>query len=1347
MTYFTRILSVALSAVALLSAGTLNALDTKDYRFHRMPETSYYGGINSIAEDALGRIWFTGTDAFFVFDGIAFKQVRLENPSPGTPLDYRSVRSTPDGSLFVSTNVGLFRMDHETGEFILESPCGFSILEIDGQGRLWFLMDDVLTCRAWDGSLSSYPLKDVRPDACHCTPSSVFISASSTLWRLDVQTGAFSLMGTYADRSADRNQSPAIADIEELDGKYYILSESDGIFQCAPDGSVTAHFAAPRENGKAVLSKQLHIGADGNILVATQTGLQFVDPRTGETSLMHSDLKNPHSIPNESVWCFSPGNERGLWIGTYGGKLAYQSFEDDDVTVLNPSVDGLNHPIVSAFAEDAQGRLWIGSEGGGLLCRDLEHSCFVDFQIKQSQPSDISRIKRLKCIGNTLYIASFRGGICCLDLNNYTLRNLNILDPDDHSPLSVYDFEVDGNDGIWLSNPDTDLMYWKRSTGKVERVYGLEPDGSESRLRTEAISKSPDGMLVLATHVGVVVVDPVSREIIRRFRIEGNDIRLNNLTCFCRTGLSEIWFGTKGAGVARLSLDGGMELVRDSEGRGLDGICVFGILRDNVSGDVWMSTDSGLYVYRKESGLFEKSNIGSKGECGAYYLRSAFSASDGRLIFGGTNGLISFNPLKVNRNSYKPKAFFTSFLVNDQPYGRPGQPVRLKRRQSNFEIGFSSDSYLEIEKNSFAYRMVGLSDKWTVLPAGQNFVRFLNLRAGHYRFEVKAANNVGIWGDEVSSIRIVIKPHPLLSPLAWLVYILLIGILVWTLWNYTTRRKMLEQQLELEMEKEENLRELNRVRNEFFTNISHDLKTPLTLVVDPLKQLEQQIPSDAPYQNLVSMIGRNVARIQRMLTQLLQFRQIETVKAPVNVGPGDIVKFVDSVFSLFEFYANKKQIETEFLSWVESYPALFDAEMVEKVFTNLFSNAIKYTTEEGYVGVRIALAGEAEIPADESVSPEATWISFTVTNSGSEIPQSKYKSIFEPFNDEGKTKLEFESHTGLGLAIVQALVTDMKGTISVASADNNVSFTVLLPLVPCEESAAVVVPEETQEDIYDYATAEIDAMISEIDEMQEEDVNHTRKADDVLVIEDDAQLRSYLEKRLSKHYNVYTAANGNDGIAKAGRIMPRIIITDLLMPGASGFEVCQALRNDIKTSHIPIIALSATGDNTNFKIEALESGANVFIDKPVDMDYLLKQVANLIRNQDKLKELFSRRFVAEPSKIATSSVDEELMKKAVGFIERNFENEDYGVEDFVSDMAIARTRLYQKINDLTGMSIKEFILDIRLKRASQLLRESEYTIAEISTMTGFASPKYFSVCFRRHFGQSPTEFKANADAE
>ena len=616
-------------------------------------------------------------------------------------------------------------------------------------------------------------------------------------------------------------------------------------------------------------------------------------------------------------------------------------------------------------------------------------------------------------------------------------------------------------------------------------------------------------------------------------------------------------------------------------------------------------------------------------------------------------------------------------------------------------------------------------------------MQFFNLPAGSYVFEVKAANNDGLWGDKVSSLRFEVSPSPFLSRWAYAVYAMLLLAVASFIWRYFTDKKIFQQRLELERIKEQNMKELTQARINFFTNISHDLKTPLTLVIDPLKQLKQHLPGDAPCNDYVRLIEKNVGRIQRMISQLLQFREIESQKMTLNRQPGDLIRFIDSIFSLFEFYASKKGIETDFSSRYESFYTSFDHDVIEKIFTNLFSNAIKYTSENGYVGVKIGRAPRERWPKGAVPAADTEYLSFTVTNTGAEIPEDKKDIIFESFNRLSARRPEFESSTGLGLAIVRELVGNLAGSITLHSGNSKVAFTVVLPFSRSAEKT------NSAAESYDYTVSEIDNLLKESDAADRND-RRVRKAYGIVVIEDDPDLRSYLERRLSEYYTVYTADDGREGIAKVEKIYPQMVITDLMMPEADGFDVCRSLRSNIKTSHIPVIMLSGQGKDADNKIKALECGASVFIDKPFDMDYLLGQVANLIKTQNELKQRYSRKYIAEPSKITISSVDEELLKKAMNYIERNIDNNDYDVESFVSDMAIGRTLLYQKLNDITGMSIKEFIMDIRLKRAAQLLRESDLTISEISIMTGFANPKYFSICFKRHFELTPSEFKKKA---
>ncbi len=1349
------------ASIFLLFTGTVmaRAINISSYRFHQMPETSYYGGINSIAKDSIGRMWFSGTDALYMFNGRAFKNILVPSPRPDVAIDFRAIKVSRGGKLFVATNVGLFSFDYTTESMVLERRGDITAIDSDSDGQVWMLAGGGLFRIDESGEYREYPL----PQECgrgtvtlSCAGTSICVGNSGKLFRLDNINGGWNLWADFG------NPNIQFSDVLNSGENVFVLTLKDGLYDCSSDGAILDSYRLPQGYDKSSTAKELFLDENGVVWVATQSGLQLIDLRSGESYMLSSNLFDSFALPNNSVWSIYPDPDGGVWVGTYGGKLAYLSFSDNDIRSVHPTPGGLSHPIVSSFAEDNDGNLWVGTEGGGISIWNRNGGNFTVLRQEDGKSLNSNMIKRLVCDGDYMWIAAFNGGIMRMNLRTHRFEDMKILNQSTGRPLAVYDFEKD-KDGIWIADPDAELMYWDGN--KTENVIFRDSDGKKIRMRVEALFHDGDDNLMLVTHSGLHVMDLRSRRLIRHYQVSSESYAANNLCCWCRTSSDDLWFGTRGAGVNRLDANGNYTNLNNSEDGLFEGRTVFGILDDKVSGNVWFSTDAGLFYYDSTTKKIVHSDIDETVRCGAYYVRSCFMTSRSEMLFGGTDGFIMFNPENFKKNPQKPRVFFTDLKINDRvpdpedsdsPFaqsvstlnGLDGRKyeINLSHRQSNFEIGFASDSYLEPQRNRFAYRMRGVSDTWTELPAGQQSVRFVNLAPGRYRFEIRGANSDGVWGDKVSSLSFWLRPSPLLSPVAYALYIILALLSVLVAWVYTTRKKMLEKSLEVEKEREKNLRELTQARINFFTNISHDLKTPLTLVVDPLKQLEKKLPEDAPYRKYVDAIGHNVVRIRRMIDELLKFRQIESLKLPMDLKSGDIVKFVESIFSLFEFYASSRHIETEFISSPDSYMTKFDYDVIEKIFTNLMSNAVKYTTENGYVNVRISLADAPELQGVKG-GQGVDWLSFVVTNSGSEISKDRYETIFEPFNNSGKVNSGFESHTGLGLAIVKELVNDMNGTISVSSADSTVSFTVLLPFIHCADAVVDESAVETEGSAYEYAASEIDNLIYDTREREHVEEKHGRKQYDVLIIEDDAQLRNYMEQRLSQSYNVYTAMNGSDGIAKVEKIMPHIVVTDLVMPEMDGFEVCKRIREDIRTSHIPVIMLSAAGENKNAQIDALEYGANVFIDKPVDIDFLQKQIDSLIRSQNKLKEIYSKKYVAEPSKITISSVDEDLIRKAVSFIEKNFENEDYGVDDFVSDMAIGRTRLYQKITDLTGMSIKEFILDIRLKRAGQLLKESEYTIAEISTMTGFTNPKYFSVCFKRHFGQTPTEFKSNSEAK
>lgn len=1330
-------------------------LNISDYRFHNMPETSYFGGIHSIVKDSIGRIWFSGYDALFVYNGNSFIQMNdlVTKLLPDSYWAYGQVVTDSSKKLYVATNQGLLRFNYLTQDFerVLDGNVGTVVS--DKEGNVWLIRDNkIQSFRSGQlPDITNYPLPSdigVSTLTLICTnKDDIYIGSSGKVYKVNKKTKKCHLFTVLGNNDI-------IRDIIEYNESTYILTHMSGLYEYDSAGKLIQYHSLAQDYGKSASTKKLYLDSSNIIWVATQSGLFLLDPLTSEMRHLRFNLQYRYSIPNNSIWSIYPDPDGGVWIGTYGGKLAYMTSFDNNVNYFKATSGGLNHPIVSCFEEDKNGNLWIGTEGGGVNYwnRKTGITSYYTQENNTGVTSNMIKMLRYDEKRNSLRISTFNGGMAEFYNAQRRFVDMQMYHPATSKQLSIYDFAMEGNSGIWMTNPDAELMYKDLKSGTVKVVSLLDSKGKAVGMQVETLFRSKGNNLWLITHNGAYIIDANTRRIVKHYYIENAPFSVNNLSSYCITTNSDIWFGTHGGGINRLSKDG--SYINFAEKNGLYGKTVFGILEDSSSKNIWFSTNDGLYYYDYKTGSINKSQIDNLKLCGAFYVRSCFKTSKGEMLFGGTDGFIMFAPDKIKHNNQRPKVFFTDLLINNKKIipGTEGSPLRqdistlsysgdknnkiiLSHKQSNIGICVSANSYLHAEKNQYAYRMLGLSDEWNLLPMGQKTIQFFNLPAGDYRFEVKAANNDGLWGDDVSTLYFDVRPSPFFSVWAYIVYFVILIYILYIIWRYFTNKKIFANRLEMEQIKEQNMKKLTQARINFFTNISHDLKTPLTLVIDPLKQLKKYFSEDKSLNADIQLIEKNVIRIQRMISQLLQFREIESQKITFNQQPGDLVQYIHEIFSLFELYANKKGIETDISTEVEEFYAKFDHDAIEKIFTNLFSNAIKYSTENGFVGVKInKTTPEAIADLSLPTRTNAAYVSIAVTNTGTEIPDDKKEQIFESFNRLTTGKLAFDDSTGLGLAIVKELVTCMEGEITLHSGDSKVTFTVILPFEQNIEKT------DSKMVSYEYTISEIDNILAESEEMNLHD-KRSRKAYSIVVIEDDSDLRTYLERRLSESYNVYTAVNGNEGIAKIEKIHPQIVITDLMMPGATGFDVCRTLRSNIKTSHIPIIVLSALGKNTEDKIKALEYGANVFVDKPFDMTFLLRQVDNLIKSQNELKDLYSKKFIAEPSKVTISSMDEKLLEKAMGHIEQNMSNCDYNVESFVSDMAIGRTLLYQKINDITGMSIKEFIMDIRLKRSAQLLKESDLTISEIADLTGFVNPKYFSVCFKRHFELTPSEFK------
>lgn len=1325
------------------------AIDISKYRFHIMPETSYYGGIQSIAKDSLGRMWYTGPDALFMYDGNSFYQLNdlVVALQPKLKWNYGSVIRDKKGNIFLETGHGLLKFNYERFAFELVVAGKIRSLSLNGDGKLYMVSGDSLLRYDEQAKKREGFLLPKNKFFSHLISvgGAMYISQGSALYKVDMQ-------GHRLIPFTDVGGTNLVNDGLAYKGLYYFLTQRGGIYVTDATGKRKNHVPVVVNGNAAVLSKKLYADQTGLMWVATQAGLFLYDPVQDSSRSLHMNLNDAFSLPNNSIWTIYADPDQGAWIGTYGGKIAYWSQYDSRARYFNPSPGGLNHPIVSSFQEDHLGNIWIGTEGGGLNYWNRTTDAFSHFVRTQGNSPNSNMIKRLKFDrqNRLLTISSFNGGIGTYDMNSGLFRDLTMRTPENQQLLTIYDFVQDQQGSWWMTDPDKTFFYRKQQ-GAVEMLRVIAKNGQQLPLEIEAIFLDQQNQLCLVTHQGFFVIDRDTRKVLRHYLIEDTSYSANYLCSFYQAANGDVWLGTLGKGVNVLKKDG--TYINYSSSSGMPAKMVFGILEDRPTGNIWLSTSAGIYYYEVKSGQFKQARFYQENSCGSFYVRSAYSTATGEMLFGGTNGFLLFDPSSLNKNPQKPKVYFTGLFVNNKLVtadsgatilakdisslsNQKDAVIRLSSKQSNVEIRFSSNSYLSADKNQFVYRMRGIGEKWQISHANQKSVQFLNLPGGDYTFEIKASNNDGLWGDQVSRLYLHVDPPFFLSWWAYCLYLTIAFALLFFIARYYSNKRVFKERLALEILKEHNLRELNQARTDFFTNISHDLKTPLTLVLQPLKQLKENLESNDHNRSYMELIEKNVTRIQRMISQLLRFREIESQKITLNPQYGDFINFVRDVFGLFELYANKKYIETNIAAYQDHLNVAFDYDVIEKILTNLFSNALKYTPDNGYVGVRIYSASpeEKERLAQLPDEQDCACISIEVLNSGAGFSAKQIENLFTSFNRLTSQKPTFEESSGLGLAIVKELVDVLGGKIWMVNKVDTVSFTITLPLKKQAISSSI------HANIYDYTISEIDDIVFD-STAPENDIATGARTNSVLLIEDDQAMRVYLEERLSERYNVYTASDGLEGLIKAEKIFPQLIITDLMMPNRNGFDVCRSLRQNFKTSHIPIVMISGNGDDNQNKVKALEYGASVFIDKPFDVEYLIRQTETILKTQQELKEKYSKRIQIDPSNVTVTSMDEELLIKAMKVIEENIANANYAVDDFVSDMNVGRTILYQKINDIVGMSIKEFILNVRLKRSAYLLEKSDLTVAEVAYQTGFNNAKYFSVCFKKQFDTSPSEYK------
>ncbi|SFD55147.1 Signal transduction histidine kinase [Chitinophaga sp. CF118] len=1341
--------------VLLLMAQPLQS----QYQFTRIDITQGLSAnqVNAILKDRLGFMWFGTMSGLNRYDGYTFKVFRQDIRDTATLSDNFITRLAegPDGLIWVTHRNGQNVYNPSTGKFqrhprnIMKKwgiP-GDSISNImtDRQGNSWFIIPDSgLFCYVPSAKHATPFTHNADPNSPQTNAVACMVQDSSGNYWLLHTNGVLERVDekhrkvTYRTHMPEQPGSRSLQNYEMIadsDGDLWIYSNSDvqGIY-CFNLNRGFTHY--DQNSSPLRLDNNIVRGVvqdnQGLIWIGTDHGgMNVINKRLPAMQYLVNDNENAKSLSQNSINALYRDNSGIIWIGTYKRGLCYYHENIVKFPLYQHQVftgTGLPYDDVNRFAEDAKGNLWIGTNGGGLIYFDRTRNTYKQYLHDTHNPnSPSSNVIVSLWIDHTgkLWIGSYFGGLDCFDGQRFIHYRH---DPDNPASLSdnnVWEIFEDSRQQLWIGTLTGGLNLLDRNTNEFRHFLKGMPNSIRSAY-VSALLEDKQHNLWIGTSDGIDIRDSSGH-----FTHYDNDrISNRNVICLFQDSRGLIWIGTREGLNLFDPYTKKFRVFRKEDG--LPDNIVLNILEDKDH-TLWMSTANGLSNLSISEKQYQFKNYDeSDGLQGREFNENAaLKTSHGELIFGGGNGFNLFYPHTIAVNHNVPPVVLTDFQIFNKSM-EPGEAINgrtllsqsisntkeitLKYRENVFSISFAALNYFHPEKNQYMYMLEGFNNEWLTTDGKQRMATYTNLDPGDYIFRVKASNNDGIWTKQPLELHIKILPPFWRTPLAFVLYFLSILGALWLARRLILERERLRSRIEQERQEAQRMHELDSLKIRFFTNISHEFRTPLSLIITPLEKIIKKDLESGLQQQLV-LVQRNARRLLNLVNQLLDFRKMEAQEIKLYPTQGDIVTFIKELTASFSDLSEKKQIHLDFHSNVSTLSMLYDPDKIEKIIFNLLSNAFKFTPEHGNISVDLQLQ-----------NPEL--LAIMVKDNGIGIPLEQQERIFERFFQHDIPGSLVNQGSGIGLSITHEFVKLHGGNISVDSAPEMGScFTILLPIISPEDQPLVTDPVRTT-----IMTAKPAAIRPE----------YTGKKPVILLIEDSEDFRFYLKDNLGLHYHIIDASNGLAGWNILQHTIPNLVVSDVNMPEMDGLELCRRIRQQPRIAHLPVILLTARAAEED-QLEALDNGATDYITKPFNFEMLLSRIRNIISQQVSLKNTFKQHIDAHPKEIAISSQDEQFIENALRIVEKNISNPDFSVEELSRELHMSRVSAYKKLIQLTGKPPIEFIRSIRLKRAAQLLEKSQMTVAEVAYEVGFNNPKYFTKYFKLEYNLLPSAYRGKSE--
>jgi len=1298
----------------------------------------------NLLQDSLGYLWVATADGLNRYDGYKFTVYKNERNNQSSIMDNNiwSLYLQNGRFLWVGTGKGISCFDLNKSRFE-------NFPKMEGSEKMW-----VYQISEWKKNefllatnLGLYFFSKEKGYRKLNFPPKVPVSAIYKLNSQSILVGSFDglyvyypLNNTYrlVDSKLKGINVAVVLPGKGKDGKFWLGTEGYGaVLYNIKTRTVEKWYREKPGELSSDFVRSMCYDNQQRLWIGTFVGLNILNEFSGTIQHLFHTGRKEGEIAQNSVRALYLDNQNGMWCGTYYGGLSYYHALKNQFEHIRKENDnsGLNDNVISVLKEDSKGNIWMATNENGINVLNLKSGNFRYFKNIPGNANSLTanNVKALlEDAGGNFWIGTQGGGFCKYNAASGTFKRINI-STDPVANNRVYALLHTPDPGKMLIGTLHGLYWFDKITGLSEE---FTIDGKYPLREFQILSLFCDSRKVIwiGTNYGFYRYDTNTKKLDKQ---SGAKLNLSLVYCFHEDKYKRVWIGSKD-GLFCFSMKTGT-FDKEFLSAGFPEFMIHGIEEDDFD-NLWLGTGNGLVVYNMQSlkwRIYSESDGIQSNQFSPYsHLRS----SNGKMYFGGINGVTGFYPERMIDNPYAPVPLIDKLTVFNKtvlPEDETGiidesidrlAYIQLDPEYNVFGLEFVVTNYVSGQKNIFSYKLEGFDEYW--YSTEKTSVSYSNLQPGRYTFHLKAANGNGRWSLNERRLVIDVLPHWYETLLAKILFAVLFITIIIVVIRFYLGRKLIANELELERKDKERIKELDQAKIRFFVNISHEFRTPLTLILSPVREMLSKGVKELWVKKQLQLIERNADRMLHLINQVLDYRKTELGAMPLQVRCEEIEPFVRQNFDLFKSYAQNKGFNYFFNSTVGEASVYFDRNFVERILSNLLGNAFKYTPNNGTVELNLSIKEHN--------------ICIEVIDTGLGIAKDKFESVFNRFYQQE----ENAQGTGIGLSLVKNLVETHHGKILLDSELNKGSrFTVLIPAerTSYTESEFYVVNEFIKDT--NNSTLTDNQIPEDFNEASEEtpvglakettDETDERKKR-LMIVEDDEEIRNYLNEQLALKYDVQLAENGKAAWDKLNEKEVDLILSDVMMPLIDGVTLCKMVKQNIHFSHIPFILLTAKNDISD-QLKGLQTGADDYIGKPFVYSIIDTKITNVFRQHSRIIARYASNPNLNTQELVSNPLDEEFLNKAVAIVEKYLDNSEFSVEEFSSEMCMSRSGLHLKLKAITGESAGDFIRKVRLSNACRMLKEGRHNVAEISTLIGM-SPTYFSTTFKKYIGCLPSEY-------